>query len=212
MKARRLPYEKLKTSERLALLVEASARRDFVERSRLWQTAPRATYTSIDHDVVHGWNSLESFTSTMMISLQSALLAFAAAHALHLSRMNYDTAWNDAGGSIAALNKRQRDRLPSDEDVESVLTARVRDVLTSVAVFDDVCGKIGFTRDVLVSAFVSSDHAEQLQRDIAIVQRYAHDITIDERIKSEAIALLSERYPALVRRQEQRPHLHVLHK
>lgn len=188
-------YGGFTADERLSLLVEAAARRDRTESDRLWDTAPIVRMQGVEPALSHKWTELESFASAMVITLQGLISAFYAAYLLNRCRDSYAQGWLAAGGSAKQLIKREQTQEPDSEEIAAAIFARAQEVVTFVSVYDEACKEIGFSRETLISAFVSPYHSEQLDIEIPITQHFAQDI--DEQLKRDMLAAVHRRHPSL---------------
>lgn len=185
-------YECFTSSERLSLLVEACARCDHVEVKRLFQTAPAVDVRGISKKI----RELESFASAVVITLQGLNGAFHAAYSVCMNRDSFASGWLEAGGKAKALLKHEKNLKPDADEIAEAIFARARDAFTIASVYDEVCEQIGFSRDLLVRAFVSPFHAEKIEIELPIIKHFAKGET-DEKIRNELLEYLRKRYPIL---------------
>ena len=90
-------YAKFAAEERLSLLIEAAARRDRAETDLLWDTAPLVSMRGTEPKLTRKWTELDAFTSAVVITLQSLISCFYAAHTLHTKRDSFALGWIQAG-------------------------------------------------------------------------------------------------------------------
>lgn len=189
-------YKQFTPNERLALLVEAAARRDHAESDRLWQTAPIVRLQGVHPEVSEKFRELEALASAVVITLQGLIAAFHAAYSLNMNRDSFARGWLEAGGKAKALAEQQKAQEPESEEIAEAVFARAREAFTIACAYDEACEQIGFSRDLLVRAFVSPFHAEQLEIELPIVQHFTQD-GIDEQLKAETLEALRNRHPVL---------------
>ncbi len=192
-------YAKFTAEERLSLLIEAAARRDRAETDLLWDTAPLVSMRGTEPALMRKWTELDAFTSAVVITLQSLISCFYAAHTLHTKRDSFALGWIQAGGKPEKLSAIEKDDLCelTDDEISAALKARAGDVLTFASAVDTLCEEIGFSRSTLITAFVSPAHCERIDLDLLLISHMADGI--DESLEADFLCGLRERHPVLFR-------------
>ena len=195
-------YGKLTVDERFSLLVEAAARRDRGETDLIWDTAPLVSMRGTEPKLIRKWTELDAFTSAVVITLQSLISCFYAAHTLHTKRDSFSLGWIKAGGKpekLAVIEKDDFDDL-TDDEIAAAFRARAGDALTFASAVDTLCEEIGFSRATLITAFVSPAHCERIDLDILLISHFAEGI--DESLEAEFLSGLRKRHSLLFREPE----------
>ena len=195
-------YGKLTVDERFPLLVEAAARRDRAETDLLWDTAPLVSMRGTEPKLTRKWTELDAFTSAVVITLQSLISCFYAAHAFHATRDSFALGWIQGGGDPEKLAAVEQDDFCdlTDDEISVALKARAGDALTFASAVDSLCEEIGFSRATLITAFVSHLHCERIDLDLLLISHIADGI--DESLEAELLSGLRKRHSVLFRESE----------